>query len=135
MKYYTWKDVERKLYINKNLWGKEIVDIEVYSSEIVVKINNREKHNEVRKHLSEILEKNIEDDKLELDLQGSYLEVSYEESEQTKKDVIVPLFRRVLYRDSAYKEEMLEKELEGKPVIAFHSYKGGVGWKQKIQAF
>ena len=66
MKYYTWKDVERKLYINKNLWGKEIVDIEVYSSEIVVKINNREKHNEVRKHLSEILEKNIEDDKLEL---------------------------------------------------------------------
>ena len=135
MKYYTWKDVERKLFINKSLWKKEIVDIEVYASEVVIKLVDLEKRDEVRKYLSEVLEKNIETDKLELDLQDNYLDIIYEESEGDKKDIIIPLFSRVLYRNSAYNEDMLEKGLEGKPVIAFHSYKGGVGRTLSLLAF
>nr|WP_305135403.1 hypothetical protein [uncultured Schaedlerella sp.] len=45
------------------------------------------------------------------------------------------LFRKVLYQQSSYYSELIEKELPGVPVIAFHSYKGGVGRTLSLLAF
>lgn len=36
---YTWKDVERKLFLNKDKWGTVIVDIETYTDEVIVHLN------------------------------------------------------------------------------------------------
>lgn len=33
---YTWKDVERKLLLNKNMWGDAILDFEIYFKEIII---------------------------------------------------------------------------------------------------
>ncbi len=38
--------------------------------------------------------------------------------------MVAPLFKSVLYQKSAYYDALIEKELPGVPVIAFHSYKG-----------
>lgn len=52
-----------------------------------------------------------------------------------KKSVVAPLFKSVLYQKSAYYDALIEKELPGVPVIAFHSYKGGVGRTLSLLAF
>lgn len=136
MKYYTWKDVERTLRKNKKSLIDGIIDVEVYASEIVVELTDIRNRNEAQACLSDILVRNLESDKLYLDLSDSYIDITYEESENSeKKDIVIPLFNKVLYRDSAYQPDMLEGTLPGKPVIAFHSYKGGVGRTLSLLAF
>lgn len=136
MKYYTWKDVERVLRKKKKEWIDDIAGIEVYATEVVVKLAGINKKNDARICLSEILERNLESNKLQLDLPDSCMEITYEESEDTsKKDIVIPLFSKVLYRDSAYQVDMLDRDLPGNPVIAFHSYKGGVGRTLSLLAF
>lgn len=49
--------------------------------------------------------------------------------------MVAPLFKSVLYQKSAYYDALIEKELPGVPVIAFHSYKGGVGRTLSLLAF
>ena len=71
-----------------------------------------------------------------LDLSDEYLNVTFEiEEGGEKKSVVVPLFKSVLYQKSAYYDALIEKELPGVPVIAFHSYKGGVGRTLSLLAF
>lgn len=126
---YTWKDVERKLLLNKEEWKTVITDIEVYSSEIIVYIRDMELKDSAKKILSRILEEryDIEKNKIILDLSGEYLEVIFEvEENEVKESVMSPLFRNILYRQSAYNNDLIEKELPGVPILAFHSYKGGV---------
>lgn len=52
-----------------------------------------------------------------------------------RESVTIPLFRNVLYQNTAYYSELIEKDLPGVPVIAFHSYKGGVGRTLSLLAF
>lgn len=49
--------------------------------------------------------------------------------------MVAPLFKNVLYQKSAYYDALVEKELPRVPVIAFHSYKGGVGRTLSLLAF
>ncbi len=68
----------------------------------------------------------IGDEKLMVDFSG-------EEKSITKKNI--PLFKEILYMDSAYDNSMLQTQLNGVPVFAFHSYKGGVGRTLSLLAF
>ncbi len=36
MMLYTWKDVERKLLLDKDEWLDVIVDVEIYSDEVII---------------------------------------------------------------------------------------------------
>lgn len=135
---YTWKDVERKLLLSKDKWEDIIVDFEVYANEVVVHVNEKKTKENVSDLLNEILDDRYdgEREKILLDLSGEYLDVSFEVDEGTKKaGVVTPLFRNVLYQKSAYYSELMGKELPGVPVIAFHSYKGGVGRTLSLLAF
>ena len=134
IKFYTWKDVERCLMLNKNRWEKEILDIEVYLSEIVVVLDSISHHGRAAEILGEIVG-DISGDVLTLEM-GNSLDIIYEEGEKSpKKDIIAPLFRKALYQDAAYAEDMINENLPGIPVIAFHSYKGGVGRTLAVLAF
>ena len=130
MIFYTWKDVERTLLLNKDKWDAVITDIDVYSREVIIYLEQEENESIAESILEMVLGKsyNKESNRISLDLSEEYLAVVFEMEESgNKTDVITPLFKNVLYRNSAYYSELIEKELPGVPVLAFHSYKGGVG--------
>lgn len=137
MKLYTWKDVERYLYENYSKWKDTIVDFEIYSEEIIVCLEQKERISEAKEILKSLLGTNYSfaEDKILLDLCGRFLNISYEEAEKERKSQITPLFSKVLYQESAYYEPMITEKLRDVPVIAFHSYKGGVGRTLSLLAF
>jgi len=135
---YTWKDIERKLLLNKDKWEAVIIDIETYINEIIIYLNDKKDEDYANVILNEILEKKYDkkQKKILLDLPGKYLNVIFEVEEiKEKTNTIIPLFKNVLYQKSAYYSELIEKELPGVPVLAFHSYKGGVGRTLSLLAF
>lgn len=135
---YTWKDVERKLLLNKNKWNIVISAIETYIDTVVIHINKESDKKLANGILSHIFEKNYDqtNNQINLDFPDRYMSIEWEVDENPfKKDVITPLFRSVLYQQSAYCSELLHQELPGSPVLAFHSYKGGVGRTLSLLAF
>ncbi len=138
MNLYTWKDVERKLLLNKDKWGKIILNAEIYTEEMIIYILSEEFRNTAKKILNDIFEEKYDSksNKIRLDLSDRYLNVFYEVEENTQAEAIaIPLFKKVLYQQSAYYDELVKEELPGAPVIAFHSYKGGVGRTLSLLAF
>lgn len=139
MLFYTWKDIERCLFLNKDKWDDSISDIEVYASDMIVYVSTLDSLATVKKNLADILEYKYaeSEDKIFLDLGKDYsLTVFYEiQDEKEPPKPVVPLFRDVLYQKSAYYEDMVNKQLPGCPVIAFDSYKGGVGRTLSLLAF
>lgn len=139
MIFYTWKDVERNLFLNRDRWDKDILDAEIYSSDIYIYVKTLDHIDRIGENLADIFEYKYihKEQKLYLDLgKETYLTVIYEMGEEKEHDKqIVPLFRNVLYKKSAYYEDMIEESLPGCPVIAFHSYKGGVGRTLSLLAF
>ena len=135
---YTWKDVERKLLLDKNKWGTTIIDIETYIDELIVYLNENEDVKSAKSILDLILGEKYDgkSERVLLDFSNEYLNVIFEIGESGgKPSVVAPLFKNILYQESAYYNELIEKELPGVPVLAFHSYKGGVGRTLSLLAF
>ncbi len=137
MFFYTWKDIERYLFKNKNKWIERNLEIEVYASELVVSLSDLNKKEEAHKILTELFNNNYHErkERIVLDMDGQFLNIIYDEDyigENNK--MLSPLFKNVLYQQSAYYETKLD-DLSGCPVIAFHSYKGGVGRTLSLLAF
>ena len=135
---YTWKDVERKILLSKDKWGNVIVDAEIYTDEVIIHFGEKRNSEAASNILNGILGKNYdkENQRIMLELPGEYMTVAFElEEGGEKSSAMAPLFRNVLYQKSAYYSKMIEKELPGVPVIAFHSYKGGVGRTLSLLAF
>ena len=61
------------------------------------------------------------------------MKITIEFEDEGRNNKIIPLFEKVIYSRSAYPEEQL-KPLPC-PVVAFHSYKGGVGRTLSLLAF
>ena len=136
MMLYTWKDIERELLLNKSKWQGVISDSEIYTDEVIIRLKKGQTETSAKKILLQIFGEKYIDEKLFLDLPGECLDVSFEIDEDEKNDsVATPLFRNVLYQKTAYYSELIEKELPGVPVLAFHSYKGGVGRTLSLLAF
>ncbi len=135
---YTWKDVERKLLLNKNQWNDVIIDIETYVNELVIYLNKASDKQASIEVLHSIFGINFDQEtkKIIMDLPDRCMDVSWEVEENPGKNgAIAPLFKNVIYQKSSYYNELLEKELPGVPVLAFHSYKGGVGRTLSLLAF
>lgn len=134
MKFYTWKDIERSFFLKKKEWDNIINDVEVYPDEVIVYLKSEKDKQEAKKILEELFHKNFSsrDDIVKLDIKNEALPVFYEEEERFLRNKM-PLFQRAVYENSIYPEKELKK-LE-KPVMAFHSYKGGVGRTLSLLAF
>lgn len=136
MKLYTWKDIERKLLLNKDKWQGVISDTEIYTDEVIIHLKEGQVEADAKKILRDIFERKYDGEKILLDLSDEYLGVSFVTDQNEEDDsVAIPLFRNVLYQKTAYFSELIDKELPGVPVIAFHSYKGGVGRTLSLLAF
>lgn len=132
--FYNWKDVERALFVNRNTWIDVIDDIEVYANEVIVSYKtDREK--EAKEAVQKVL-----DERYDTEMQCVYLDqgdgipVLFEASMGSPKEQVIPLFKHVLFKQNAYDKTLL-KETFDIPVIAFHSYKGGVGRTLSLLAF
>ncbi|MDR1702073.1 MAG: hypothetical protein LBR56_04800, partial [Sporomusaceae bacterium] len=135
MKFYSWKDLDRFFQLNRNEWRGKIEDIEVYPSSITIYSNNETKAADL---VSKLLPSNLDSDRksVKLDIGGQVIPIVYEKADDSKKTEIapVPLFRDILYRQSSYPKNIQPAELKCR-VIAFHSYKGGVGRTLSLLAF
>ena len=138
MMLYTWKDVERKLLLDKDEWLDVIVDVEIYSDEVIIHLEKNAAESTGVNILKKILGEKYDSkkQKIFLDLANEYLDISFiiDESE-ADESITVPLFKNILYQNTAYYRELIGEELPGVPVLAFHSYKGGVGRTLSLLAF
>ncbi len=139
MKLYTWKDAERAVrnYL-KDHRVSFINEIDVYSDEIVIEMNDLEQEKNIGDIMTDIFGENYvsSEKKVVFDLFHKELRVVIEfEDKKEEKRAITPLFSQVIYKTSAYEEKMLEDILTDCPVITFHSYKGGVGRTLSMLAF
>ncbi|MCI9076105.1 MAG: hypothetical protein HFH10_09965 [Dorea sp.] len=136
MMLYTWKDIERELLLNKDKWQGVISYTEIYTDEVIIHLKEGQAETSAKKILLQVFGKKYDGERIFLDLSGECLEVSFRIAEDEEDNsVATPLFRNVLYQKTAYNSELIEKELPGVPVVAFHSYKGGVGRTLSLLAF
>ncbi len=136
MMLYTWKDIERELLLNKDNWRGVISDVEIYTDEVIIYLKEEQAETAAKKILKDIFGEKYDGEKILLDMTDECLGVSFRVDENEENNsVVTPLFRNVLYHKTAYFDELLEKELPGIPVLAFHSYKGGVGRTLSLLAF
>ena len=125
--YYTWHDIERELLLAfPDKWHDKWVDIDVYADELVIYVKpeftDEDRQSSVQK-LKDILGSHFlpKENNIVLDYGEETLNVNFEETETVAKKTDLPLFREL-------KKQLFDpKPLKGVPVIAFHSYKGGVG--------
>lgn len=125
MQIFTWHDIERK--INKTKWPKSWNRVDVYHDEVVINICPEIHDPEEDKQLFEnIFEKFFDGESIEIEFDHTKLTVLYEEGDQTDRfrRADAPLFKDISLENKA---ESKVPKLPGAPVMAFHSYKGGVG--------
>lgn len=125
---YTWQDIENYLYCKKELWPENWVSIDVFSNELVIytKVidDNLQKTTDI--FFSNYMGEYYSDEKIQIPITDTELVISYEESKmEREKSSPFPLFRDFSYVNNKHSVEL--HRLPGVPVIAFHSYKGGVG--------
>ncbi|MCL6590724.1 MAG: hypothetical protein K6U80_12305 [Firmicutes bacterium] len=124
---YTRYDVENVLKIKHlDKWYEKWLDIDVYFDEIVIHVPSDLTETELElsaKHLKQIFGSNYssEQNLIKLDYLARVLKVNYETTEDAYSKKSVPLFKEM--KKGYYKME----PLAGVPIVAFHSYKGGVG--------
>lgn len=134
MKFYSWKDIERWLMRNKEMWNGIYSQIEVYPS-VIIAYNASGSDSDIDDVFYRAFPKNyISDNKsIRLDFGEESIGIIVEQMDGNKESVHIPLFKEVLYDDSSYRgEQLLELNC---PVIGFHSYKGGVGRTLSLIAF
>jgi hypothetical protein len=142
--YYTWLDIKRELdllYMNRYrdreiLWPEYWKRVDCYHDEIVVTLD-RPVNDELIEESSRVLGKlfghhySSIDRAILLDYNKQKLVISYDFDESNMKAPhrVIPLFR------SLNRTGNPPEKLNGVPVVAFHSYKGGVGRTLSLLAF
>ena len=135
MKLYTWKDIERHFLLNQTLWKNAIAAIDVYPTDIILYSKNDSQDN-IWKIVEILFGNNYDPNKKEikLDLGTCTLPIIVERDEGVFGErQILPLFANVLYQSSSYPTE--KPDPLSHKVIAFHSYKGGVGRTLSLLTF
>ena len=127
---FTWKDIENTLLLSKEKWNATWKKISVYPDEVVIYKDTSKENAQDIECLNDILRScyRPEEKCILLDPFEVKLPISYEEMDEWEIPARqeVPLFRE-MYLKKENPCAVEKEELPGKPVIAFHSYKGGVG--------
>ena len=131
---YTWKDIEIELRKNRTEWPKEWADIHVYSDCVEIYSNGENRDGRIFAELFGRLY-DLEKNQIVFPLTGQKMDIIYEEDPQLfpGKKKVKPLFKSI-YTTLNVQEELPVGELPV-PVLAFHSYKGGVGRTLSLISF
>jgi MinD-like ATPase involved in chromosome partitioning or flagellar assembly len=141
--YYTWHDVKKEFdlafskrnSIHQMIWPNSWKRVDVYYDEVVITLNqaNEEVYKETEQALNELFGHHyLSSEKvIKLDFGDNRLNILYEIDEYnlSQSHKVIPLFKEL------NKVGERPKDLNGVPVIAFHSYKGGVGRTLSLLAY
>ena len=137
-KIYTWKDLER--IFNKYSQGENcILNAEVYSDEVLIFSNEPRK--DVQEELYNLLDYHYNEEHrcVNFDMFDKSLPIVWmgaDESLDNQQRRVLPLFKKIVYSTKAYDSKIIEdNRLDKCPIIAFHSYKGGVGRTLSLLTF
>lgn len=129
---FSWHDVETIMKNEHDTWPTGWKNVSVYSDSIVILYNGKEfSENSSNEYLRNVFKKNYiaERQAVQIDLTGNCLEVYYEEDDNdfdyNSKAEYAPLFKNM--EGSNNKAIPESDELPGAKILAFHSFKGGVG--------
>lgn len=130
IRFFTWHDVEVVFEEKRSFWPVSWNDVKVYSDSVV--IYYKEGLNVIedsKQYLKENFTKNynVQENRILIDFTKNNLEVIFEEDEEgcKKEKQRVPLFKDIYLSDNRNSSDM--GEFSGARILAFHSYKGGVG--------
>ena len=130
IRFFTWYDIETEFEDRRLSWPESWRDVRVYSDCVVIDCRQSAQEKEKNcQYLKEIFTKNynIQQNKILIDFNQTYLDVFFEEAEEEtqRKKEYAPLFKDVRFSIEKIKAET--KKFPGARILAFHSYKGGVG--------
>lgn len=126
--FFTWRDIEKVFEENRITWPSQWNNVRVYSDSVVVYHKQGEFTESEKVYLKELFKRNYnqQDNKILVDFTQVWLEVVCEADEDEKREKkYSPLFRDMYFSDTRQISQM--PELPGARILAFHSYKGGVG--------
>lgn len=132
--YFTWHDIENIFEENRSFWPETWTNVQVYSDCVEIYQNSDEPQKSDIQYLKKIFGRNylIEKNTLLIDFTETYLNIIFQSDDSPKaKKKYAPLFRDVYFQ----KCENADTDFEGLKMIAFHSYKGGVGRTLSLTAF
>lgn len=132
--YFTWHDIEDIFEENRDSWPKTWVDVQVYSDCVEICQNVDEPRESDIQYLKNIFGRNysIEKNMLLIDFTETCLDIIFQGDDSSKAEKkYAPLFRDVYFQ----KCEKPDHDFENLKMIAFHSYKGGVGRTLSLTAF
>ena len=136
MKLYSWKDVERCFLLSKKIWKKYIKAIDFAPDYVYLSVKEQIQEAVIDDIIEEIFKGHYDslNHLIKLDESNRKIEVIVEQIEDDIfPKVNVPLFKNIIYNDNSYLTQPTKKL--SIPVIAFHSYKGGVGRTLTLLAF
>ncbi len=129
--FYTWHDIERRLLKCRDDWPEKWIKIDVFSTEIVIYVeeDSAEIQDETGRFLKKILKQyyNQQNNKVEIDITRTVMNICMEETTGERKRNPFPLFKDFTYVKGEAGAEKSQLDPLEIPVVAFHSYKGGVG--------
>ena len=130
IRFFTWYDIETEFEDRRLSWPESWSDVKVYSDCVVIRCGQSTQETEKNcQYLKEIFTKNynIQQNKILIDFNQTYLDVFFEEAEEEvpQKKEYAPLFKDI--RFSIEKIKAGTEKFSGARILAFHSYKGGVG--------
>lgn len=130
--YYTWRDIEVTLFLNKNNWPQSWTNVEVYSDELYIYLDDeKSSKNESLQFLKQLYKNYYFEDENTIYIKSTdtkiYIYYRYEKSLKTVDYKPYPLFKDYTYIENSIEMNDNIMPLSGVKVVAFHSYKGGVG--------
>lgn len=135
-KLFSWKDIERILGTTKKQWEKYAKRIDVYADCIEISLVDSAAREGIQNCLQMFFENRYDkkSDVIHLEL-GEELNIDYAVEDGVYERRKLPLFKEMFYQDSAWDKELTGRKLGDIQIIAFHSYKGGVGRTLSLLAF
>lgn len=135
---FTWHDIHDIFEQNRSEWPESWRDVAVYSDSVEIYQRAEIPQQEDFAYLKQLLGRNYVQDqgRILIDFSQKYLDVVFEEDDDVKLEKhYAPLFRDIYYQKKAKQTGEKLPELPGSRIIAFHSYKGGVGRTLSLTAF
>lgn len=136
---YTWHDVERRLLHSRKEWPSQWVKADVFSTEIVIYAEDvTDKVQETTKAFFKELFKQyyrLDTNAIEIPVTQTGMQICLEKTEKGGAVKPFPLFKDFTYITAESDVELPDLAPLEIPVIAFHSYKGGVGRTLSLIAF
>lgn len=132
--YFTWHDIENIFEGERSSWPDTWIDVQVYSDCVEIYQNSDKSQESDNQYLKKIFGRNysMEKNTLLIDFSETYLDIIFQSDDSPKTEKkYAPLFRDIYFQ----KCEKTDADFDDLKMIAFHSYKGGVGRTLSLTAF